>query len=68
MKKYVSKMNQLLSIQHPQPECNCFSDFDLDEDFLCDLCLARLKEQRRKLKKKIRRQSKMKYKMKYHDE
>lgn len=62
MKKYVSKMNTLLDIQHPDSECNCYAEFEMDEEFLCDICLTRLKRERRKIKRKLRRESKARYK------
>lgn len=62
MKNYVNTMNQLLNIMHPDSECSCYVDFGMDEDFLCDLCLARLKAQRRKIKKKRRREDMKRFK------
>lgn len=54
MKNYVNVMNQLLNIQHPHSECTCFADSELDEEFMCELCLLRLKNQRTKVKRRRR--------------
>lgn len=62
MKKYVDNMNHLLSIQYPDSECNCYNQFVLEEEFLCDLCLARLRQHRKKIKHKLRIESKKRYK------
>lgn len=58
MKKYVSNMNLLLKLQHPDMECSCFNEFEMDEEFLCELCLSRLRNQRSKVKRRLRRKAK----------
>ena len=61
MKKYVNTIEQLLKFQHPDTECSCFSQFALDEEFLCDICLARLRQARQKVNRRSRINSKSKH-------
>jgi hypothetical protein len=65
MKRYVNKMSLLLGIQHPEAGCSCYSDFEMEEEFLCDLCLARLKKHRARVKHELRREAKHKYKKRF---
>jgi predicted nucleotidyltransferase len=68
MKKYVNKISKLINYYHPDAECECYDEYVLDEEFMCDLCLARLKKHRGKIKREFRRESKIKYKQKYNQE
>lgn len=55
-------MNIMLKSWHPDSECHCYNEFGMDEEFLCEICLSRLKQVRRKVKRQLRRESKAKYK------
>jgi hypothetical protein len=62
MKKYVNNMSQILEAAYPDAGCSCYYDFALEEEFLCELCVARLRQHRRKLKHKQRHDFKKKFK------
>lgn len=64
MKNYISTMEEILNLQHPDAECSCYREFVMDESVLCDLCLSRLKQQRRKINRRFRMKSKVNHKFK----
>ena len=55
-------MSEILGLKHPESDCECYKNSGLEEEFLCELCLTRLRQERTKLKHKLRRESKKHHK------